>query len=110
MTYRIETTHQAADDRDRCFAYIAERSRAGAISWLEAYELAIDALAENPFRGLAPESVDHDEEIRQQLFKTRHGLTYRALFLIRGDVVFLLHVQGPGQDILPSSGIRPPSE
>jgi hypothetical protein len=31
------------------------------------------------------------------IFKTRRGRAYRALFLIRGDVVFVLHVRGPGQ-------------
>ena len=40
MTYHIETTNEAKANRAKCFDYIAERSPAGALRWLEAYEQA----------------------------------------------------------------------
>jgi len=49
---------------------------------------------------LAVESDYVDFEVREVLFKTRRGLVYRALYTIRGDEVFVLHVRGPGQDFL----------
>ncbi len=66
---------------------------------LEAYERAVESLLENPHRGFAPENPDHEEEIRQCLFKTRHGLQYRLLYLVREDTVYILHVRGAGQDL-----------
>lgn len=59
-----------------------------------------DAIKANPICGLAPESENHRDEIRQRIFKTRRGLPYRILFVVRGDVIYLLHVRGPGQDIM----------
>lgn len=100
MTYHIETTRQAKADRSSIFDYIAERSPDGALRWLAAYEQAVESLLENPHRGFAPENQDHAEEIRQLLFKTRHGLQYRLLFFIRGDTVYILHVRAPGQTLL----------
>jgi len=47
--------------------------------------------------GFAPENQDCDLEVRQALFKTRHGRVYRALFFIEGENVFILRVRGPGQ-------------
>ena len=80
MTYRFVVTEPAEQDRDCCYRYIFERSPEGALRWLDAYEQAIDSLKANAIRSLAPENSDHVEEIRQCLFKTRHGLQYRLLF------------------------------
>ncbi len=77
MMYRIKTTRQATADRDRCFDYVAERSPDGALRWLEAYEMAVGSLLENPLRGFAPENPDHEEEIRQCLFPNQTVLFYR---------------------------------
>jgi len=110
MTYHIETTGQAKADRDHCYDYIAERSLDGALRWLEAYETVVESVLENPHRGFAPENPDHEEEIRQRLFKTRHGLQYRLLFLIRGDTIYILHVRGPGQDLMARDELNRPED
>jgi len=110
MMYRIETTSQAATDRNRCFDYIAKRSSDGALRWLEAYESAVESLQTHPFRGFAPENVDHEEEIRQCLFKTRHGLTYRFLYTIRDRTIYILHVRGAGQDLLAPDDLHGPED
>ena len=56
MTYHIETTNEAKANCAKCFDYIAERSPAGALRWLEAYEQAVESLLENPHPGFAPEN------------------------------------------------------
>jgi hypothetical protein len=50
--------------------------------------------------GLAPENGYGDAEIRDLVFKTRRGKQYRILFTICGDVVFVRHVRGFGQDLV----------
>jgi plasmid stabilization system protein ParE len=110
MTYRINTTRQAAADRDRCFDYIAERSPDGALRWLEAHETKAASLLENPLRGLAPENPDHEEEICQRHFKTRHGLQYRLLYLVRDETMNILHVRGAGQDLMTPEELGRPED
>ena len=110
MMYRIKTTRQATADRDHCFDYIAARSPDGALRWLEAYEMAVGSLLENPLRGFAPENPQHEEEIRQRLFKTRRGLQYRLLYLVRGETIYILHVRGAGQDLMASDELGRPED
>ncbi len=49
---------------------------------------------------MAPEDEDHEDRIRQAIFKTRKGLPYRALFVQRPEAVYIIHVRGSGQDQL----------
>ncbi len=58
--------------------------------------------------GQAPESEYVVEEIRQFFFKTRRGLRYRALFSISGVKIYVLHVRGPGQELLGPDELRTP--
>ena len=59
---------------------------------------------------LAPEDGHGDTEIRQLIFKTRRGKPYRMLFTILGGVVFVRHVRGPGQDLVPPEKLNQPFE
>ena len=59
--------------------------------------------------GIAPEAAGASEEVRQLTFKTRKGLWYRLLFIVRDDKVFVLHVRGPGQDLMAQTEIQFPS-
>ena len=56
-------------------------------------------VVEHPRRfPLAPEnSLATLGEVRQFLFKTRRGRTYRAVYVIMDDEVRILRVRGPGQ-------------
>ena len=45
----------------------------------------------------ADENEALEFDVRQALFKTRHGRVYRALFFIEGEHVFILRVRGSGQ-------------
>jgi hypothetical protein len=77
---------------------IAGRSPQGAISWTEAYLSAVRKLSVDPLRpALAPESREFEFELRQLLFRTRRGRTYRILYRVDSEGVEVLHVRGPGQ-------------
>ncbi len=98
MTYRVQPTAQAEADIDRIFNWLFERSPEGARRWYEAFWDSAERLESFPLScGVAPESDDFPEEVRQMFFKTRRGRTYRALFVIRADIVHILCVRGPGE-------------
>jgi plasmid stabilization system protein ParE len=108
MTFHLVTTTRARRDFRSLRDFIAGKSPRGANAWANAYFAAVRSLKHNPHRSLAPESQDHPEEIRQVVFKTRSGLSYRALFIIRGEDVHVLHVRGPGQDVMSPEEIELP--
>jgi plasmid stabilization system protein ParE len=98
MTYRVQLTAQAEADIDRIFLWLSERSLDGAWRWYEAFWESTERLKSFPFScGLAPENDDFDEEFRQMLFGTSRGRAYRALFVVREDIVQILCVRGPGE-------------
>ena len=101
MKLRIVVLRQADADIDSIITWLANRSPSGARSWYHALESALDWLESNAQScGLAPENESFPEEIRQHLFKTRRGRPYRLLFTIAGPQVRILHVRGPGQDLV----------
>ena len=100
MSFRVETTARAEADRQTCYDYIFERSPQGAARWADAYDDALESLERFIPQILAPESVDHDEEIRQKRFRTKQGLWYRLLFVVRSETIYVVHVRGPGQNLM----------
>jgi len=89
---------RAQDDFETMFSYIWKRSPEGANNWRQAFELATKRLKTNPQScGLAPEDKQFDFELRQLLFKTRYGRTYRAVFRVDEPRVSILRLCGPGQ-------------
>lgn len=111
MTYRVIATARAKRDVDVCFNFIASASSRGAASWFNAYEHALRSLEHAPSHGLAAESEFFQEPIRELVFKTRHGRPYRMLFVIRNEAVYVLHIRGPGQDLLSAAEVQlPPAE
>jgi plasmid stabilization system protein ParE len=98
MTFRATILPLAEHDAQQIFDWIGEQSRDGANRWWTAMVQAIFKLAENPLSyGFAPENGLANHELRQFLFKTRHGRTYRGLFTLVGDEIRVLRIRGPGQ-------------
>lgn len=98
MSFRVELTEGAYYDLDRLLAWLAARSP-GAEERLSArfYE-SLPRLEANPFAcGLAHENPEFPEELRHLLFETRKGRVYRALFVVRGDLVKILSIRAPGE-------------
>lgn len=109
MNFQVRVTRAAKEDLRIIFSWIRDRSPVGAESWLQRWEQTLSAIEVRADRyGLAPESDGHSEEIRQAIFKTRHGRPYRVLFFIHGIQVVVLYIRGPNQNTLRSDEIRRP--
>ena len=107
--FTVILTEPADSDVDGILQWLEERSPRGAKSWLNSYRHAIEAIRESGDSfGLAPESTDHPEDIREFTFSTRHGNTYRLVFIVRGDIVYVLRVRGTGQSLLSHDEIELP--
>lgn len=107
MTFSVRILKLAWSDADSIFAWINERSPAGAARWYAAFLSAARNLSDDPERhGIAPESESLDREIRHRFFKTRRGRVYRLLFAIVGEEVRVLRVRGPGQPPVRQQDIR----
>jgi toxin ParE1/3/4 len=107
MSYQVRLTSRAERDVDGILAWLRQHSPQGAAAWFGRWNDVIQdlsAMAGN--YDLAPENDSHDIEIRHVLFKTRRGKKYRALFIIRESQVYIIHVRGPGQDLIPPEEIE----
>lgn len=108
MKFRVRALRRARQDVDTILDWIANerQSPQGASTWLDAYEQAAASLADSPeAHAFAPENDYVDIDLRQFLFKTRHGRMYRGLYTIDGDEVLILRVCGPGQPLLQADEI-----
>ena len=109
MTFNVKTLRAAERDFNKILTYLAARSKSGAIAWAKAFDKALSHLESNAEScPLAAEDEFVDFELREIMFKTRRGLIYRILFSVRENEVMILHVRGPGQDLLASIEIRDP--
>lgn len=101
MSYSLLILPVARQELDTIIGWIAKRSPDGASRLLLQFEHGLQSLSENPeSHSLAPESHPLGRDIRQMFFKTRRGLTYRALFDIQGVQVRVLRIRCPGQRLL----------
>ena len=92
-------------------AWLHQRSPSGAEAWFHAWEEMLERLSiVAPSSVRAPEDATREIEIRQVTFKTRRGRPYRALFTIRDDIVYVMHVRGPRQNIMAPEDIISPDE
>ena len=93
MKYRVLIQPPARADVEAAYLYLRERSEDAAERWLSGLELTIASLSELPERfGLAPESKEFPEPIRQLVYGRRRG-RYRILYVVRGKKVHVLHVR-----------------
>lgn len=98
MALELVILPRAERDAQSIFAWISERSPDGAVRWWNAFEEAAVGITGNPARyGLAPEDGLVIPELRQFLFRTRRGRTYRRVFTVVGDEIRIVRVRGPGQ-------------
>jgi plasmid stabilization system protein ParE len=109
MKFTVTITAAAKRDLRSILRWIEAGSRSGAEAWFRRWQQMLDRLREaGDTFGLAPEDADHQEAIHQVVFKTRRGLPYRALFIVRGTLVYVLRVRGPGQDDVPPEDLELP--
>ena len=109
MSFAVSLTDGAKSDIAAILFWIRERSPMGAVAWNRSFQAVLDDIRERADRfGASPECDDHSELIRQAIFKTRRGRPYRALFIVRGQDAFIVHVRGPGQNILSAGELQFP--
>ncbi len=98
MRFSLRILPRAENDAQHIFDYIANRSPEGALRWWDALQQAAWKITENPQGyGYAPENSLSHFDLRQFLFKTRRGRTYRGVFAIVNDQIRILRIRGPGQ-------------
>lgn len=98
MSVSLRILPRAERDAQHIFEYIAARSPEGALRWWDAFQQAAWRITVNPGRyGYAPENSHSHRDLRQFLFKTRRGRTYRGIFVIVDDQIRVLRIRGPGQ-------------
>jgi hypothetical protein len=98
MSFRVELTAGAFADLDRLSASLGARSAEMADRFTASFYESLSRLESRPFScGLAYENRYFSEEVRHLLFRIGRGRRYRALFIIRGDMVTVLCVRAPGE-------------
>ncbi len=109
MRFRVQIIPRAERDLDRIYGWLAKHSQQGAMTWhlrwLEVVGHLEQYADQAPF---APENPDHQEQIRHYIFKTRRGCRYRVLFTINRTTAYLLHIRGPGQQLVSKESFRLP--
>ena len=90
---------KAEEELESQLEYLSRRSPQGVQNWASAYRSAVDRISNDPEScGFAPENEDHEQEIRQAIFKTRKGNAYRIIFTINKADVYVFSIRGLGQD------------
>src|SRR5262245_55255563 len=98
MSRALRIVERARADADAIFEWLAPRSVQGAISWYLAFRRTITRIADTPVSFPVAEEADRlARPIRQALFKTRRGRTYRIVFEVSDAEITILRVRGPGQ-------------
>ncbi|SFJ70078.1 type II toxin-antitoxin system RelE/ParE family toxin [Planctomicrobium piriforme] len=101
MTRLIHVSARANADADSIYEWIAASSADGANRWYETFLAALQLLRERADSyAAAPEAERLGVDLRQTLFKTRKGRTYRALFVIDHQTVYIVGVRGAGQNLV----------
>ena len=101
MSFQVEITDAAYRDLDEILGWLSGRSPVAAARLAAQYDKALSRLETFPLScGLAYESPLVKEELRHILFGIRKGRSCRALFVVRGGLVTILRIRGPGQRAL----------
>jgi len=97
--FKVFVLRRATLDINSILFWISERSHAGAFKWMQSLSNAIIKLENSPeIFPFADEAVLLGIEIRNLLFKTKSGRSYRLIYMIEDSgVVKVLRVRGPGQ-------------
>lgn len=94
MTYRVRITPNAERELRAAFRYIRERAPDAARAWVKGVRQKIKSLANNPERApLAPETISFEDPIREVFYGSENRGTYRILFAVLGQQVYVLHVR-----------------
>jgi plasmid stabilization system protein ParE len=92
VTLRVIITPNAEDELRAAYRYIRDRAPDAARGWVKGARTKIKSLAHDPERApLAPESVSFENPIRELFYGSGNRGTYRILFTVLGQQVYVLH-------------------
>lgn len=101
MNFEVVLLSAAQNEFRSILEYLERPSPQGAAVWLDAFEKTVDRLESDADKlAHAPENALVDFPIRHVMFRTAKGKPYRMLYTIVGQQVRVLHVRGPGQDLM----------
>ena len=107
MKYVVQLTETAKSDAKAAYGWLKVRT-SHSDRWLDGLLNAIESLGEFPQRcSLAREHKDFQDEIRHLLYGKRPHV-YRVLFIVRGDVVSVLHIRHAARQRLKPSDLHFP--
>jgi|SRR5450755_1921714 plasmid stabilization system protein ParE len=93
MTYRVIITPEAETDLRTTYRYIRSHAPHAARDWIRRARQCAKSLSRHPERcPLAPESISFHKPIRALLFGAGNRGTYRFLFVVLDESVFVLHL------------------
>jgi plasmid stabilization system protein ParE len=94
MTYRVIFTPEAETDLRTAYRYIRSQAPRAARDRIRRARQSANSLARRPERcPLAPESASFDEPIRELFFGAGNRGTYRFLFVVLDQSVYILRVR-----------------
>jgi plasmid stabilization system protein ParE len=94
MSYLVVLTPRAKHNLRTIHAHIFKSAPHAAEDWLDRAERAVVSLGHHPERcPLAPESLSFGKPIRELLFGEGNRGTYRLLFVVADQSVYVLHVR-----------------
>ncbi len=110
MTFRVIILPQAETDIEAHARWWAvQHSTEQAARWFDAIHVQIATLTSLPeSNGLSAENAAFPYEIRDKLLGLGSRPSYRAVFTIRADIIYVLTVRRGAQDILDPALIAPP--
>ena len=84
--FPVSIMPRAERDIDSIFSWLLERSPNGARAWLNAFEQALDRMSLSPNSlAMAAEAHSIRPDLKQCLFKTPKGRTYRTIFIFENE-------------------------
>lgn len=98
MSFRVLFTPEASRNLTSILSWLSEQSPQGVSRWYDEFWRTIRRLESNPEQfGSADEAQGLGLDIRQALFHTRRGRTYRLVVRVRSNTVQVIAVRCPGQ-------------
>ena len=94
MRYRVIVTPEAETDLRNAASYIRGDNPRAARAWLRGARQRIKTLAQYSERGrLAPESTSFIEPVKEIFYDHGNRGTYRILFVVLDNTVFVAHIR-----------------
>jgi plasmid stabilization system protein ParE len=92
VTCRVTVTPNAEAELRAAYRYIRKQAPDAALAWVKGARQRLRSLAQHPERAArAPESISFEEPIREVFYGSGNRGTYRILFTVIGQDVYVLH-------------------